>query len=250
MRFLRILPLAAMVLAAACADSASVTRVTRPPLAYIRYVHAVSDAPAMDFIFQDAIEYSPSYANVTYRSIGIYQGVRAGNRDWKVFLNSSNIDSTQVVIASGTTDFVAGNRYTLLHTGTRASNTMTLIQETLPAQDAGIHVKAINASLPAQDVFVGTPAGAPLYTNLGTGAQSAYTARATGTFTLHTANTGTLVSRGSATPYVGIAGTTTADPVGGYSVAGSQMTAFLFANGANATVTIVMDRQPPRTVPD
>lgn len=253
MRFLRILPLAALVFAGACAEDASVTTANRPPLAFIRYVHAITDAPAVDFKFVDDVAYSPSYANSTYRTIGIYQGVRAGSRQWKVFYNSGDITLTQTVISEGTTNFVAGTRYTIVHGGTLASPTVTLIEETFPAQDAGIHVSAINASAAAQDVFVGAPAGAPLFANVGTATKSAYAARATGTFTLHTAATGTLVSLASATPYVGIAGTTAADPVGGYSVAGSQMTAFLFAPGtgsANPTVSIVMDRQPPRTIPD
>lgn len=253
MRFLRILPLAALVFAGACAEDASVTVATRPPLAYIRYVHAVTDAPAVDFKFVDQVEYSPSYANSTYRTIGIYQGVEAGNRQWRVFLNSSDITTTQTIVAEGTTNFVAGTRYTILHRGTLASNQVVLIEETLPAQNTGIHVSAINASMAAQDVFVGAPAGAALFANLATGAKSAYAARATGTFTLHTAATTTLVSLANATPYAGVAGTTAADPVGGFNIAGSQMTAFLFAPGTGATsnsISIVMDRQPPRTVPE
>lgn len=252
MRFLRILPLAAMVFAGACAEDASVTTANRPPLAFIRYVQAITDAPALDFKFVDAVEYSPSYANSTYRTIGIYQGVRAGSRQWKVFLNSSDITLTQQVVSEGTTNFVAGTRYTIVHGGTMASPTVTLLEETFPDQNAGIHVSVINASAPARDVFVGAPAGAPLFANVGTATKTAYAARATGTFTLHAAATGTLVSLASATPYVGIAGTTAADPVGGYSVAGSQMTAFLFAAGTGAatqSVSIVMDRQPPSTLP-
>ena len=80
-------------------------------------MHAVPDFGATDFKFVDAVEYSPSYANSTYRTVGIYQGVRAGSRQWKVFRNSSNIAETQQVLAEGTTNFVAGQYYTILHTG-------------------------------------------------------------------------------------------------------------------------------------
>lgn len=253
MRFLRILPLAALVFAGACAEDASVTVASRPPLAYIRYVHAVTDAPATDFKFVDQVEYSPSYANSRYRTIGIYQGVEAGNRQWRVFLNSPDITTTQTIVAEGTTNFVAGSRYTLLHTGTVASNQVVLVEETLPTQDANIQVSAINASMAAQDVFVGAPAAPALFTGLATGTKSAYASRAPGAFTLHTAATTTLTSLANATPYAGVAGTDAADPVGGHSVAGSQMTAFLFAPGTGAaanSISIVMDRQPPRTVPE
>lgn len=254
MRFLRYLPVAALVLAGACSDEDGGLSVTqRPPLAFIRYVHAVPDAPATDFKFIDAIEYSPSYANSTYRTVGIYQGVRAGSRQWRVFLNSSNITTTQTVLDEGTTNFVAGTYYTLLHRGTAANNEVILIEETRPTQDAGIHVSVTNASLGAQDVFVGAPAGTPLFANVAPNAKTAYAARATGTFTLHTANAGTLTSLASATPFAGVAGTTTVDPVGGFNIAGTQFSAFLFAAGtgaANPSVSIVVDRQPPRTVPD
>ncbi|MBX3174611.1 MAG: DUF4397 domain-containing protein [Gemmatimonadaceae bacterium] len=230
------------------------TVANRPPLAYIRYVHAVTDAAALDFKFVDQIEYSPHYANSTYRTIGIYQGVEAGNRQWKVFRNSTDINIAQQVVAEGTTNFVAGTRYTILHRGTMASNSVVLITETLPTQDAGTHISVTNASMAAQDVFIGAPAGTPLFANVATGTKTTYAARAAlTTFTLHTAANGTLVSLASATPFVGLAGTETADPIGGYSVAGSQMSAFLFAPGTGAaanSVSIVMDRQPPPTVPE
>jgi hypothetical protein len=251
MRFLRILPLAALIFAGACDKEASVTVANRPPLAFIRYVQAVPDADSLDFKFIDAIEYSPHYAKSEYRDIGIYQGVRAGSREWRVFVNSSDIDETQQIVAQGTTNFVAGTRYTILHTGTLGASTVTMIEETFPTQDAGIHLSVTNASLPAQDVYVGAPAGTPLFANLALGAKSAYSALATGAFTLHTANTGTLVSVADSTPFVGVAGTTITEPVGGYSVAGSQMSAFLFAAGsgsADPSIIIVMDRQPPPTV--
>lgn len=164
MRFLRYLPLAALMFVGACDQEASITNVARPPLAFIRYVHAVPDFGPTDFKFVDAVEYSPSYANSSYRTVGIYQGVRAGSRQWKVFRNSSNIAETQQVLAEGTTNFVAGQYYTILHTGfantangTPAQN-IVLLDDTRPEQNAGLHISVVNAvGSTAQDVYICRP---------------------------------------------------------------------------------------------
>ena len=270
MRFLRYLPLAALMFVGACDKEASITNVARPPLAYIRYVHAVPDFGPTDFKFVDAVEYSPSYANSTFRTVGIYQGARAGSRNWKVFRNSSNIAETQQVIAEGTTNFEAGKYYTILHRGFANSANGTpaqgivLIEDDRPAVNTGIHWRSVNAivGLTNQDVFVGAPAGTPAVSNVAPGGASAYAARATGTFTIHTAATGTLVSLASGTPFAGVAGTTAVDPVGGFNIAGTLFTAFHFPRSvagsaapqtaafASPAVTLIVDRQPPRTVPE
>ncbi len=269
MRFLRYLPLAALMFVGACDQEASITNVSRPPLAFIRYVHAVPDFGATDFKFIDAVEYSPSYANSSFRSVGIYQGVRAGSRQWKVFRNSANIAETQQVIAEGTTDFVAGQYYTILHRGFAVAGTpaqgIVLINDTRPDVSTGnVHWRSINAivGLANQDVFVGAPAGAPAASNVAPGGASNYVARATGTFSIHTAETGTLVSLASDTPFAGVAGTTAVDPVGGFNIAGTLFTAFHFPRSVAGSaapqtaafttpaVTLIVDRQPPRTVPE
>jgi hypothetical protein len=271
MRFLRYLPLAALMFVGACDKEASITNVARPPLAFIRYVHAVPDFGPTDFKFVDAVEYSPVYANTTFRTVGIYQGVRAGNRQWRVFRNSSNIAETQQVIAEATTNFEAGKYYTILHRGFAAAANGTpaqgivLIEDTRPDFSAGnIHWRSVNAivGLTNQDVFVGAPAGTPAASNVPPGAASGYAVRATGTFTIHTAATGTLVSLASGTPFAGVAGTTAVDPVGGFNIAGTLFTAFHFPRSVagsaapqtaaftSPAVTLIVDRQPPRTVPE
>lgn len=405
MRFLRYLPLAALMFVGACDKEASITNVSRPPLAYIRYVHAVPDYGTTDFKFVDAVEYSPSYANSSFRTVGIYQGVRAGSRQWKVFRNSSNIAETQQVVAEGTTDFVAGQYYTVLHRGfaVPANGTpaqgVVLINDTRPDQSTTqVHVSIVNAAvgLANQDVFLCTPsainiltgnnqtqtagllladsirvqavddcgfgvgaepitfritaggghirvagttsgtvadsvktitadtagraavrwrlgaagaqtmavrttqiapvtvtatinvppvmagftsasvaalpvptlgqtaelaAGSPvLFGNIAPGtSRTAYAARPTGRFRIRTAATGTLTTLALIEPFAGVAGTVTADPVGGYRIAGTQFSMFIFprsvAGSAAAPFTTpavvsIVDRQPPRTVPE
>lgn len=270
MRFLRYLPLAALVFAGACDEDGTVTNVTRPPLAYIRYVHAVPNAGPLDFKFIDAVEYSPSYANSTFRTIGIFQGARAGSRRIKVFLNSSNIDSTKVTLVDTTLTLTANTYYTIAHMGFRnpgagqLGQRLVLIEETRPAQNTGIHWRSVNLMVgePNQDVHVGAAPGTTAATNVAPGVGMAYLARATGTFTVHTTDAGVATSRASATPFAGVAGNTTADPVGGFNIAGSQMSAFHFPRSVAGSaapqtaaftapaIAIVIDKQPPRTVPD
>ncbi|MEX2180862.1 MAG: DUF4397 domain-containing protein [Gemmatimonadaceae bacterium] len=273
MRLLRVIPLAALFLVGACDEDGVVRNSSLPPLAFIRYVNAVPDAGALDFKFIDAIEFSPSYANSPFRTVGIYQGARAGSRSVKVFRNSSDITVTQQVITTATLNLVAGTYYTILHSGyVTAANgpvqSLVLLNDTRPAQNTGLHVGAVNTAmgLPAQDFFATattttTLVGAtPIFTGLVGGARSAtYAARATGAFAVQAAATTTTTSTAAAGAAAGFAGTTLVDPVGGHSVAGTQFSAFLFPASipgsgaptfASPGITLVVDRQPARTVPD
>ena len=397
MRFLRLLPLAALVFAGACDKDAAVTNVARPPLAFIRYVNAVPDAPNnLDFKFMDDIEYSPSYANAGYRSVGIYQGARAGARPVKVFRNSSDINETQEELVSTTLNLTANTYYTILHMGyySAANGTpaqaLVVIEDTRPAQDAGLHISAVNTTNAAADVYLCTPStltlvsgggqsgnasafladsigveltdscgfpveeepvtfavtsggggvtsgsgsttaasntletdedglvavrwrlgaagaqalgistaqvaaipvtatinpapftagfnairalsgdtpapaptmggasviagGSPtLATNIAPATRTGYVTKPTGRFWVRYTAAGDLNTTALAAPIAGVAGTTTADPVGGYAQAGTQFSAFLFpasSGGAAPSITVVVDRQPPRTVPE
>lgn len=278
MRFLRFIPLAALVFVGACDQEGAITNAKHPPLAFIRYVHAVPDIGALDFQFVDQIDYSPQYSATTFRTVGVYQGAEAGSRRIKVFRNSSNIDTTKLTLVDTTLTLAANTYYTILHmgyynvgSGTPAQR-FRVITDTRVDQNTGLHVGAINAVIGAgtanQDVFVGTPAGTPMFSNLAPGVRSTplYAARATGTFTINTTATGLLVSLASATPIAGVVADTIlpglSDPVGGFSIAGTQFTAFLFPRSTAGSlapqtaaftvpaVVMITDRQPPRTVPN
>ncbi len=273
MRYLRFLPLVALFFAAACDEAGDVTNTKRPPLAFIRYVNAVPDAGALDFLFVDGnVEYSPQYPASAFRTIGIYQGARAGTRRMRVFPNSTNINVTSVPLIDTTFTLVAGQYYTILHAGfsVDANGTpdrLVFVDDTRPAQNAGLHVSMLNAAqgLANMDVFAtatdATPLAGetPLATNVAVGTRTTYFARATGAFAIQAAPTATTTAAASMASAAGTAGTLAADPVGGNSVAGTQFTAFLFPrsvagsaapNLPTPAITIVVDRQPPRTVPD
>lgn len=271
MRLSRLLPLAAIAFAGACDEDGTVSNTARPPLAYIRYVNAVPDTGALDFKFIDAVEYSPNYANYTFRTIGFYQGAVAGTRPVRVFANSSSIAVTSVPLVDTTLTLVAGTYYTILHAGnSRAADgaatadRLILIDDTRPAQDAGIHVSTLNTSTAAVDVSIAATVGAAwavTNANVGYGTRTTYNARASLAGTaVRVAPTGVAVPTATALGFTGAAGTVAVDPVGGTNIAGTQFTAFFFpasvagspapAGFTTPNVTFYVDRQPPRTVPD
>ena len=273
MRLLRLLPLAALFLVGACDADGVVKNSSLPPLAYVRYVNAVPDAGTLDFKFMDGIEFSPAFANSPFRTIGIYQGARAGSRIVRVFRNSSDITITQQVIITDTLTLVAGTYYTILHAGytTPANGTaqnIYLLDDTRPTQDAGLHVSGVNAAMGlgaqafhATALTTTTLVGStPFAATTAVATRSTYVARALGAFAVQaSATTALTVSLGAAAPIAGVAGTTLVDPVGGSGIAGTQFSAFFFpasiagsgaATFATSGVVIVADRQPPRTVPN
>lgn len=273
MRLLRLLPLAALFLVGACDEDGAVKNSSLPPLAYVRYVNAVPDIGTLDFKFIDAVEFSPPYANSPFRTIGIYQGARAGSRIVRVFRNSTDITIAQQIIVTDTLVLAANTYYTILHAGyTNGANgtvqQLYLIDDTRPAQDAGLHVSGVNAAMGLGAIdFHGTAAttttlvgSTPFATAVPVASrQPAYAARATGAFAVQAAATTTTASLGAAAPIAGVAGTTLVDPVAGSNIAGTQLSAFFFpatiagsgaAVFASSGVVLTMDRQPPRTVPD
>jgi hypothetical protein len=271
MRFLRLLPLAAVVFAAgACDEDGTVTNVTRPPLAFIRYVNAVPDTGALDFKFIDAVEYSPNYANFSFRTIGVYQGAVVGTRPVRVFANSSNIAVTSVPLIDTTITLVANTYYTILHAGnSRAADgaatadRLIIIDDTRPAQDAGIHVSTVNTSTAAVDVSLAAAvadAWAVTNANVAYGTRTPYVARPLTGTAVRVAPTTVTTPTATALAFTGAAGTVAQDPVGGSNIAGTQFSAFFFpasvagspapAGFTTPGITFFVDRQPPRTVPD
>jgi hypothetical protein len=164
MRLLRLIPLAALFLVGACDEEGAVKNATYPPLAYVRYVNAVPDIDTIDFKFIDDVEFSPSYAATRFRSVGIYQGARAGSRQVRVFRHTDNINTTQTVLANATLNLTAGTYYTILHAGyvntaNGPEQALIVIDDTRPAQGTGLHMSLVNTrqGLANPDVFICHP---------------------------------------------------------------------------------------------
>jgi len=247
-----------------------------PPLAYVRYINAVPDTLGTTVRFIDQVDYSPiSWANVQFRGLGQgnYQPTEAKARKFRVFTYSADVSTAgnTNILVDTTITFEAGKYYTLLHLGyARAGSTpkqrIVVITDALPATPAGIAFRAIHAGLDVGNVDIyATPTttdaitGAPLLANVSLNTVSAYLARATGAFAARVTAPGSTTAVISAAAPAGTAGSSSVDPLGGATIAGSIITAIAFpatpANSAGARFTTpgvvyFIDKQPPRTTPN
>ena len=283
MRFQRLI--LAVILAcgvSACAKDVTGVTNTPPPLAYVRYINAVSDTFNMDFRAVDQVSYSPPFLNTLFRGLGDgnYQGYQAGSRHIRIFLDpappntSVAVDPAVVstIMVDTTVAFTAGTYYTLVHVGSARAGAavkekLWIITDALPAQTAAtVAYRIINAA-PVQgavDVYVradGTTAlsGTPTASALAFQTASSYLTQAPGALVIRLTAPGTLTAVGAPAGYTlqaGTAGTTLADPIFGSGQGGSILTAFIFdasvvgskaAQFATPGVVYFPDMQPART---
>jgi len=279
MRFQRLI--FAVILAAgvsACAKDVTGITHTPPPLAYVRYINAVSDTFDMDFRAVDQVDYSTPFLNTAFRALGDgnYQGYQAGSRHIRIFLDpnpANNLVAVDPAVASTimvdtTYTFTAGSYYTLLHVGNSRAGAavkekLWIIADALPTQStATVQYRIINAA-PVQgavDVYAnatGVTTGTPAAAALGFGSASAYLSQAPGAIIMKMTAPGTQNAVGSAaTVQAGTAGTTAADPIYGSGIGGSIFTAVIFdatpvnsqqTKSATPGIAFFPDMQPPRT---
>jgi hypothetical protein len=283
MRFQRLI--LAVILAcgvSACAKDVTGVTNTPPPLAYVRYINAVSDTFNMDFRAVDQVSYSPPFLNTLFRGLGDgnYQGYQAGSRHIRIFLDPNPANNTvavdpavaSTVMVDTTFSFTAGTYYTLLHVGSARAGAavkekLWIITDALPTQSsATVAYRIINAA-PVQgavDVYVradGTTAlsGTPTASSLAFQSATTYLTQAPGPLVIRLTAPGTLTAVGATAGYTlqaGTAGTTLADPIFGSAQGGSILTAFIFdasvvgskaAQFATPGVVYFPDRQPART---
>lgn len=243
-----------------------------PPLAYVRYINALPDTQNTTVRFIDYIEFTPqTFVNVAYRGVGqgLYQGLKAGSRQLRIFNADATSFSTAgntAVLGDLTQTFEAGKYYTILFTGyaRTGSKKILVLEDVIPAPGSNIAIRVLNAntglgSIDAYktaavgDAITGTPAFAAVaeqkYSSYVTAAPGAFAIRATA------AGNATTIHASAAAP-AGTAGTTTADPIGGATVAGTVITAMVFpasvtgsmaAASTTPSVVYVVDKQPPRT---
>lgn len=210
-----------------------------PPIGAVRFVHAVGDTGAMDFRVVDIVGDAPQFLENTFRSATPYQAVQAGNRRFKVFMTPSRSDTLvgAPTIWDTTFTIVAGTNYTVVMTGfARTGSTpalrMQIIQDDPTAPAAGqVRLRAVNLGIAGGiDVFVRSgsepPPGSSLATNLAFGAVGPYGAFGAGSLTsmgaTATGTTAPALLQIAGPP--GVAGTPSANPIGGLSVPGSVLT--------------------------
>lgn len=290
MRFARNFTLLTLALGAvACSDEdLGPTSAAIPPLAFVRYIHALPDTFATTVRWIDQLEYTPqTFVGVGYRTEGQggFQGLAAGNREFRVFTFQQNVLNFPVagnttVLADTSFNFVAGNYYTILHTGfTRTGSTpaaqLRIIQDDPPASPAtGTSIRLYNVSYTGNwDVYLGptatqigdTSTTSTAYTAApgtrvgGTTAATAgsvaanYAPYPVGVYQTRFTTAGTLNRPGTAatpTPVrgavpAGLAETVDFEAAGGSNVAGSVMTFWVFGaqtggTGANSRPSILV----------
>lgn len=243
-----------------------------PPLAYIRYINALPDTQNTTVRFIDYIEFTPqTFVNVAYRGVGqgLYQGLKAGSRQLRVFNADAADFSTAgntAVLGDLTQTFDAGKYYTILFTGyaRTGSKSIKVIEDVIPSPGSNIAIRVLNANtgLGSIDAYktaaVGDAvAGAPTFAAVAEQKYSSYVTAAPGAFAIRATaagNAATILASGAAP--AGTAGTTTADPIGGATVAGTVITAMVFpasvagskaAASTTPSVVYLVDKQPPRT---
>jgi hypothetical protein len=196
MKVFRLLPVAAIALAACSGDSTS-NLVTPEPRAAVRWINAVPDTMPMDYRFVDIVT-NANAASVAYRGTsGSYLALPPGSHRIRVFLagttaagNGPGIVST--VVLDTTITFTVNHYYTILHEGYMKSGALpkhrlVIIDDVFPTPAAGnVAFRAINTSAAAIDVYgtvaaaiAGGVTGTPLFANLAAGAVSAYVPVAT-----------------------------------------------------------------------
>lgn len=276
---------AAAALLAACRDD-KITSATLPPLAGVRYIHAVPDTGRVDIKMYDQLEYSANtidgVGGVVFRGGTRYFDTEAKTRKIRVFsFQDSSITTVSQVMLDTTMTFEANKNYTLLLVGSAratagSANRMRFVQieDAPPTDNATVLLKTQNLSATPYDLYVGTipdsvgkpTTGAATLPGFAGGASTAYTVRAPGAFGIALTAPGTPTVLARVAAAAGAAGTPQANPIAGATVGGTAFSAYVFpgavagsgaVRGQSAAATAVLvapgvqlfvDRRPPNTV--
>ena len=263
------LVLIGMALVSACAgDKGSVFTANNGPIAYTRFVNAVSDSGDQDWRFVDQVEGSPTAFGLRFRGTfpgASYQLTTAGSRHLRIFQTSTDIIQTQKVFFDTTFNFVAGTHYTIVAAGTLRDHAAKLYILTDDYTDPGAQVslRVYNAGAGTVDVYA-SPKGdttalpsafaAGLANFSGTG----YKNMAVGDMSLRTFIAG-VTAFPALIDIVAPAGlpadrANNLTAVGGSKQAGSALTAFIYprsVSGSKAAsftspgIVFIVDRYPP-----
>lgn len=233
----------------ACSSDTGPTAVNIGPVASVRYVNAMPDTNKTDFKFVDQIDGSPYFGQLAFRDISAYLTVAPGPRHIKIFsvdpkidagtANEADINVVSQTFTDTTINFEAGKYYTIVHVGyARAGGSpkqhlvvITDDRSSAPTSSQ-IAVRAINAAptLTSADVYTSaTPSGSPTISGLAVGAASTYRLLATGSLTFAATASGSMtVAASSVAPVGAPPASISQSALGGYSIGGSMLTAFIF----------------------
>lgn len=270
MRLLKLgLAFAGLAALTACSrEGDAVFTANNGPLAFVRFVNAVSDTGASDWRFVDQVENSPTTFGLAFRATfpgAGYQGLGAGSRHLRVFQTSTDIVQTQKVFFDTTFNFEAGKRYTLVAAGTKRNNQARLYILTDDFTDPGAQfsLRVFNAGAGSVDVYASASGGSSTLpgaaaSGLANFSATRYINMAVGPLSLRAfaAGTTTFPAMIDIAAPAGVAADRAANltAVGGTTQAGSALTAFIVprsvagsnaANFASPGIIYIVDRYPP-----
>jgi hypothetical protein len=230
-------------LVSGCAgDKGSVFTANNGPIAFTRFVNAVSDSGAQDWRFVDQVEGSPTAFGLTFRAMfpgASYQLTAAGARHLRIFQSSSDIVQTQKVYFDTTFNFAANTHYTIIAAGTLRDRTAKLYILTDDYSDPGAQVslRVFNAGAGTVDVYASASGGTSTLpgafaTALGNFSGTKYTNMAVGPVSLRGFTSG-ITAFPAMVDVVAPAGlpadrVNNLTAVGGTTQAGSALTAFIY----------------------
>ncbi len=252
---------AAALLVSGCKSDPGPFLAVHGPLAFVRYIAAVPDTFATDWRPIDGVENSPPAIGLVFRGTTPYQAMTPGARHIRLFPAPTGVSRpagvVSQIIVDTTINFTANTYYTVIHlgfsrTGSTPADRLVVLEDVAPPSLAGkVAVRVVHAGtgIGAVDVFAtttstATVAGSPSFSNVQYGNQSAYVlmdpgtpcvlgSTCTSTLWLRVAATGTvtpeIIAGTSRQAPPGAAGDPVAllTPIGGASMAGSAMTAFI-----------------------
>lgn len=244
-------------------SSDEVTTTTLPPNASVRFINALTDTGSVDIRMVDQVEFSAVANNLAFRAGTAYQptAVKSG-RHIRVFPTSTNIAVTQQIIADTTITLTAGQRVTLLLTGSARAKTVrfiTIVDNFDPPASGQIGVRFVNASTGATNGYLVTGAtdaisGTPAFPNVGALATSAYVSRTAGPAAVRATDAGsTTVNASAAGPTAAAPLPGDVFPAAGVNSAGTKFSVYYFPRGVagspqnavtTATVVWFVDRNP------
>jgi hypothetical protein len=215
-----------------------------PPLAAIHFLNAVPDTMQMDFRVVDIVS-NAGFFDANFRDGNMfYTGIEAGSRQIRVFLSSTNPSIASQVVWDSTLNLTAATNYTLIEagfarTGQVPARAVWVLTDNPAAPGAAqiglrlVHAGAglgnvdVNVTLHAADTLPDTP----LLGNVAYGAASAYLTLPVDAAAADSSRV-VVTAAGTKTPVllavklpVGLAGTSTTDPIAGARVAGSVLSA-------------------------
>lgn len=238
MRFSHVTLAALTIASLAACNSDEVVTAERPPLAGVRYIHALADTGAVDIKMIDQLEYSAFALAATFRTGTEHQPTEAKARKIRVFPNSIDPAVTSKHLIDTTLTFQPNVNYTLLLAGSARAGTQRFIvlTDSAPTPDSlNIAVRTVHAAPGVGNIdayYADTTTSArpatPAAAGLAPFAVSPYVTRRAGSLHVRVAGAGLATNLATALAPAGTAGTNTVNPVAGSRIGGTAMSAFVF----------------------